>query len=294
MVEEAEESPEEMVTLVVARYNESLDWIFDVLTDANNIVEHVYIYNKGRPVNIDNENITVKNVPNVGREGDTYLRFIIDFFHKIPTEGVVFLQGDPFEHAPDTLKLLRRPQFNVYKGRQYQAFSCQYTPSFPPRLHQSEVKQPHTHVPGCLTTNVPWDTNHYQWDIGMSNNLGSMAAAKSIRKIKGENVRHNEKTVDYICRKIGIRPPTTSWIRVSFSGCFYARRSAIRRHPRKVWAKLRQWCFANVDHQMGPKGFNLEFIWCYLMTGFSAPTGHTQVCNSSPLVPFKRRSFVSA
>jgi hypothetical protein len=37
-------------------------------------------------------------LPNVGREGHTYLHYIVQHYNSLP-EHVVFLQGDPFDHA---------------------------------------------------------------------------------------------------------------------------------------------------------------------------------------------------
>ena len=71
--------------IVVARYNENVDWI----TDDNKI-----IYNKGSKLNLENE-ILIKNV---GRESETYLRYIIENYHSLP-DVVVFTQGNIKDHC---------------------------------------------------------------------------------------------------------------------------------------------------------------------------------------------------
>lgn len=69
---------------VVARYNEDTSWTKDL--------QSVVLYDKSdRPVP---GSIPLKNI---GREADTYLRYIVDHYHSLP-EFVVFLQGNPFEH----------------------------------------------------------------------------------------------------------------------------------------------------------------------------------------------------
>ncbi len=57
------------MTIVVSRYNENIDWIAEL--NCNMVV-----YNKGSylPNTI--------SLPNVGREADSYLRFIIENYNK--------------------------------------------------------------------------------------------------------------------------------------------------------------------------------------------------------------------
>lgn len=82
--------------LVVARYNENIDWISELELPFT-------IYNKGTQGNIEN---SIK-IPNVGRESETYLRYIKDNYYNLP-ETVVFLQGDPFPHCRTLVKQLKR------------------------------------------------------------------------------------------------------------------------------------------------------------------------------------------
>jgi hypothetical protein len=73
-----------MYVIVVARYNEDTTW--------TNEHQNVVLYDKSdRPV--------PGGVPlrNVGREADTYLRYIVDNWDNLP-EYVAFLQGWPFDH----------------------------------------------------------------------------------------------------------------------------------------------------------------------------------------------------
>jgi hypothetical protein len=73
--------------IVVARYNESIEW-----TKSYNCI----IYNKGDPI----ENTTnVTPLPNVGREGHTYLHHIINHYDTL-SDYTMFLQGNPFDHTP--------------------------------------------------------------------------------------------------------------------------------------------------------------------------------------------------
>lgn len=75
------------VKIVVARYNEDISW-------TTQIVYPVIIYNKGAQ-RIDASNV----IPliNKGREGETFLRHIVENYNKLD-DVTVFLQGDPFDH----------------------------------------------------------------------------------------------------------------------------------------------------------------------------------------------------
>jgi hypothetical protein len=73
--------------IVVARYNESIDWLKVLINDC-------VIYNKGSPLNIKNEIM----LENVGRESDTYLNYIITNYDKLP-DVVIFTQANISDHG---------------------------------------------------------------------------------------------------------------------------------------------------------------------------------------------------
>lgn len=73
------------INIVIARYQEDIEWS----KKYNNVV----IYNKGDSLGIKNE-IMLKNV---GREGHTYAKYIIDNYDNLP-DYVFLLQGRPHDH----------------------------------------------------------------------------------------------------------------------------------------------------------------------------------------------------
>ena len=81
------------MTIVVSRYNENIDWIAEL--NCN-----VVVYNKGSylPNTI--------SLPNVGREADSYLRFIIENYNKLD-DVTGFLQANPFDHCRDVLDIIK-------------------------------------------------------------------------------------------------------------------------------------------------------------------------------------------
>lgn len=74
-------------TIVVARYNESIDWLWPEM-------QHSIVYNKGSALGIPNE----VPLPNVGRESHTYLTYVIEHYHQLP-DIVVFTQARIRDHC---------------------------------------------------------------------------------------------------------------------------------------------------------------------------------------------------
>lgn len=83
------------VHIVVARYTENLDWLSH-LSKMN-----VTVYNKGPPI----AGVPSVSLPNVGREAHTYLFHIVHAYDSLP-EYTAFVQGHPFDHAPDIVPAL--------------------------------------------------------------------------------------------------------------------------------------------------------------------------------------------
>jgi hypothetical protein len=94
------------VKVVVARYEEPIEWIKNLPCDY-------IIYNKGSKIPesiIPSEKVL--EVPNEGREAETYLRYIIEKYDEMP-DYVVFIQGNPFDHCPALLNNLENIDFSL-------------------------------------------------------------------------------------------------------------------------------------------------------------------------------------
>lgn len=90
------------IGLIIARYNESIKW----LNDMTIRFDQIYVYNKGSDSetdclkDINNEiktRITYKNLPNVGKEGHTYLWHMINNRDHLEND-LIFTQANPFDH----------------------------------------------------------------------------------------------------------------------------------------------------------------------------------------------------
>ena len=76
------------INIVVSRYNENIDW----LIPYNDIVT---VINKGDRI-LPNFS-TIIHTKNIGREGHSYLYYIVNRFETLP-DRVIFIQGSPFCH----------------------------------------------------------------------------------------------------------------------------------------------------------------------------------------------------
>jgi len=72
--------------IVVARYNESIEWLKPQM-------KHCLIINKGTPLNIIDERLR----PNLGRESESYLWYIIHHYNSLP-DVIIFTQANIADH----------------------------------------------------------------------------------------------------------------------------------------------------------------------------------------------------
>ena len=85
--------------LVIARYNENLDWL-DYLSKQS------VIYNKGEKIYNEEKYKKIINLPNVGRESHTYLYHIINNYNNL-AEQTLFCQGNIDNSIPYIMGLNR-------------------------------------------------------------------------------------------------------------------------------------------------------------------------------------------
>ena len=84
--------------IIVSRYKEDIEW--------TKSLSNVVIYNKGEPLNEDNEFM----LENVGREGHSIYSYICNNYDQLD-EYMAFLQGNPFDHSPNLLSNLKKGSF---------------------------------------------------------------------------------------------------------------------------------------------------------------------------------------
>lgn len=80
------------IEIVIARYNEELSWVEKEFPNFK-----VTIYNKGKDDIVGGKNMEIINIPNVGRESNTYLYHIIKNYNNLK-KNIMFMQGYPYDH----------------------------------------------------------------------------------------------------------------------------------------------------------------------------------------------------
>ena len=95
--------------IIVARYNENIDWVLPFT--------NVIIYNKGEPLDKTKyKNHTIRPLKNVGREGHTYYHYIYENYDNLP-DHIMFLQGHPFDHMPNIIDIIQQiNSVNIING----------------------------------------------------------------------------------------------------------------------------------------------------------------------------------
>ena len=255
---------EHCITIIVSRYNESVDWINSIIN--NNYIEKCIIFNKGlNNITINNYKIEIYNVKNIGREGGTYLDYIINNYDNFP-ENLIFTQADPFEHNDKFLDFLKDENIELYSHNQILTLTKQWKilDDIPP---QKFVKYNNSYNIGNLELIKYFATDYDHQVIGHSAffDWGVNYNYKEFIEIY-----KNYNKMKTVCDLIGLDSPKKI-IPFIFSGCFFVKSKQIMRHSKEVYIKLRKFLY-NSNNQGGAEGYILERFWHYLFTGESYDT----------------------
>jgi hypothetical protein len=118
-------------TLVCARYNEDLNWLLP-LKDKS-----IIIYNKGEDnIDIFPENKIIK-LPNLGREGGTYLHHIIQNYDNL-SDYIIFTQANPVDHiCHDNIEKSYKTIFDVFS--EPKTYNFKYISTWLVKVEQKEL-----------------------------------------------------------------------------------------------------------------------------------------------------------
>lgn len=230
--------------LVIARYNESLDW----LTDDNELLANSIVYNKGEPIGLQSE-VTLSNDPNYTREADSYLSYIIDNYHQLP-DYVFFSQGNPFEHSPQFSALLKHLIHNN-KLKPYQPLSSVW------KLDRCIPDTSH------LIYNTLHDVDGYKiymeqiddrlLPIGQTD-LGIIQLLSRFRHF--HNIQNPFDTLPYLYSRLLLPQPYVGYIFFNYGAIFGVRKQNIVYHQLDYYKYLKQFLFEHDTH-----GYILERLW---------------------------------
>ena len=251
--------------LIISRYNEDISWIKYII--KNKLFNKILVINKGEnnlPLFQTNKVKIIKR-NNIGREGETYLSFIIDNYSNLP-DNIWLVQGDPFEHSPDFLHLLSPEIIEKYINKEIQSLTIRW---------KKEANIPPNYF---LRNNNFYNIKNYK-------TIDYFVDSKSMQ-LKGhssyydhlfvsnynnfKNIYKSENITLKLSEIIGIKPPDFL-IKYIWSACFFVKKKNILRHPIDVYLKLRRFLLES-DSQGGFQGYILERFWHYLFTGESYST----------------------
>ena len=122
--------------IIIARYVENVSWVLKLL--QNTWINKVLIVNKGPPLDLKHDKIHIMNAHNVGREGETYLSYIINNYNNLP-KHIFFCQGNPFVHCASFLNFFTKKNFDFYKNKNYNGMSASFKPSLPINYNINKV-----------------------------------------------------------------------------------------------------------------------------------------------------------
>jgi hypothetical protein len=199
---------------IIARYQEDINWLSTLIND-------VVIINKGQPLNLPNEVL----LPNVGRESESYLHYIIDNYDNLP-DICVFSQAKIHDHFID---------YNLGSYDQYLIMirdeAEKYGKSLPRKVNE-------------------WNPLSFQW--GKYFNVQSLIWTFNYRDQKIAYGAWLKKTLNQ---------NYTLPYKMHPNGIFAVRRELILQHPKAYYEKL----IKEVNWHVDPvEGYFFERSWYYI------------------------------
>jgi hypothetical protein len=277
--------PRSEIEIVIARYQEDITLFIPF---NNNSV----IYNKG---NIDKINAFINrdniiNCPNTGREGGTYLKYIIDNYYNLPNY-ILFTQGNPVDHIHNNNALLAFEKIHeVFKEEKNYKFKYLST-------HMIEVKENELYD---FTSGIPslrielgnpievkflinqiecWLNNNY---VDCDNAIKDLLEKLNIYQInnkliyyynftdlystiswfmkttEGKNFR---KDISSVFNFNKILPIIKNGYTFGYGAIFIVNKSQIRKYPKDFWENI----YISFLEEKPSAGWGLEKLWRFLL-----------------------------
>ena len=233
------------------------------------------------------DRVRIRKLPNLGREGETLLHYIIEHYDMLP-ERIWFMQADPLTHQPQMLELLRPGNIKKYDPV-FQALTTQFDvyARIPDYLMTREEDQ----VDGMVKQMWVWSRSgdimfSNGWREGQAPNvLGVDNIMKDLQDELGVG-RANviPKTIADAGKKL-VDPNVL--IPYTMSAMFFMSKDAVRSNPLEFYKKARRYLLYDDDigksiiskstsgggmytcewfRQGGHRGYLLERLWQYYFT----------------------------
>lgn len=234
---------------IFARYNESIDWIYNYPFIAN----HSIIYNKGGHLpknnNFQTEIYNISNNPNYGRESDTYLYHIIENYDSL-NNYLFFSQADPFDHSPEFIDIVKYLiDNNLYKA--YQPLSCGWkiTQRVPPIENVIYDKREYINNYRIYMETV----EQRLYPIGYTDN----GILPTLQHFRSKHQIHNSyDTLKTIYSILKLDVPYCGLLKFNYGGIFGTNKEQILKNTIDYFKYLRSFVREDWSH-----GFILERLW---------------------------------
>ena len=240
-------------SIVVANYNEDINWLLPY-------EDSVIIYNKGTSKIPPFSNVV--SLPNVGREGHTYLHHIIENYDEL-SERITFIQADPHLHNDTILYGLD----NFDKFMPFQPLGLRWLESkqIPPNPILEKYKTVTSYGLEFMVMKLDSDLNYngdyYFFDEGVDLLIKNYKTKYNITK-KNTSVSENfllrcEFPTQYMNKSL-------KTIDFSFSGLFSTIRTNIIIYDKSIYSSLLRELLST-NPQGGMEGYILERLWFFLL-----------------------------
>ncbi|MCJ1365208.1 hypothetical protein MMC16_004329 [Acarospora aff. strigata] len=200
--------------IVVAQYNEDLSWL-------NDFKDSCVVYSKGGPEHAPA--LPYEPLPNIGREGHTYLHHIVEHYDSLP-DVTIFLQGQIEDHVlisiNEIVELSRKTkpgEVTTFSFRELELFD--------------------------LWDGIPWEL-YPSWNRWSS--IGFVNAAKTPAQYWKQFFKME------VPESVGFQP----------GAIFATHRETIQRYPREVYREILQELFLGDMAHFNPEtGHHMERFW---------------------------------
>jgi len=244
--------------IIISRYNENIDWVYK-LVKKETWIQNILIVNKGDklPFIKNFPQINIINTKNIGREGETYLTYIIENYNNLP-DKLWFVQANPFDHSPDYINLLSKKTTQLYIKNKFQTLSWRYNEIIPPNFESDQrfFINKNRVVQYFIDSRTQQTVEHHQfYDVLHEVKVKEL---KKITPMPYGNYLH------YMCGHSSIKTPKQI-IPYCWSAIFFVRKEGILLNKKSSYESLRQLLLSS-NLQGGYQGFVLERLWNYLFT----------------------------
>ena len=247
--------------IIICRYDENLMWLNNIVNSK--YIGKIIIFNKGSSINyLSNDKIIIKDSLNIGRETGTYLDYIIFNYHNLP-ENIWFIKANPFKSNPNFLELFKDDIIEKYINKSFQTLTTRYNENIPNNMLNIEnniffISDKAKIVKYFIDKNNLQIKGHNYFAINDEKQIIDFFKEKY----------NEEPSIDFLCKYVGISPPSNNIVEYSCSSCFFLNSSRIKIYNIDIFKKLRKFLYES-DSQGKFQNFLIKRFWGYLFSRFS-------------------------